>query len=123
MLGNLVENAAKYGGGSVFVTVAAQAGFVEILVEDDGTGIPENERVRIFDRGVRLDTGSRARARASPSSATWRRFMAVPFRSRRARIWAGCSCGSGCRRRWAEPPIAKHPRPSAHASGWEGRGW
>ena len=57
MLGNLVENAAKYGGGSVFVTVAAQAGFVEILVEDDGTGIPENERVRIFDRGVRLDTG------------------------------------------------------------------
>ncbi|MBB3877986.1 ATP-binding protein [uncultured Sphingomonas sp.] len=57
MLGNLVENAAKYGGGSVFVTVGAQAGFVEILVEDDGTGIPENERVRIFDRGVRLDTG------------------------------------------------------------------
>ncbi len=57
MLGNLVENAAKYGGGSVFVTVGAQAGFVEILVEDDGTGIPEGERVRIFDRGVRLDTG------------------------------------------------------------------
>ena len=57
MLGNLVENAAKYGGGSVFVTVGAQAGFVEILVEDDGTGIPEEERVRIFDRGVRLDTG------------------------------------------------------------------
>ena len=57
MLGNLIENAAKYGGGSVFITVAAQAGFVEFLVEDDGTGIPEQERVRIFDRGVRLDTG------------------------------------------------------------------
>ena len=57
MLGNLVENAAKYGGGSVFVTVRGQAGFVEILVEDDGAGIPEEERVRIFDRGVRLDTG------------------------------------------------------------------
>ena len=57
MLGNLVENAAKYGGGSVFVTVGVQAGFVEILVEDDGAGIPEEERVRIFDRGVRLDTG------------------------------------------------------------------
>jgi signal transduction histidine kinase len=57
MLGNLIENAAKYGGGSVFVTVGAQAGFVEILVEDDGVGIPEEERVRIFDRGVRLDTG------------------------------------------------------------------
>lgn len=57
MLGNLIENAAKYGGGSVFVTVGAQAGFVEILVEDDGVGIPEEERVRIFDRGARLDTG------------------------------------------------------------------
>lgn len=57
MLGNLIENAAKYGGGSVFVTVGAQAGFVELLVEDDGTGIPEEERTRIFDRGVRLDTG------------------------------------------------------------------
>jgi signal transduction histidine kinase len=57
MLGNLIENAAKYGGGSVFVTVAAQAGFVEFLIEDDGTGIPEEQRIRIFDRGVRLDSG------------------------------------------------------------------
>ena len=56
MLGNLIENAAKYGGGSVFVTVGAEAGFVEFLVEDDGTGIPEEERTRIFDRGARLDT-------------------------------------------------------------------
>lgn len=57
ILGNLVENAAKYGGGSVFVTARLEAGFVEILVEDDGVGIPEEDRIRIFDRGVRLDTG------------------------------------------------------------------
>lgn len=57
MLGNLIENAAKYGGGSVFVTVGAHSGFVEFLIEDDGQGIPEEERIRIFDRGVRLDTG------------------------------------------------------------------
>jgi signal transduction histidine kinase len=57
MLGNLVENAAKYGGGSVFVTVEDAGEYAEILIEDDGTGIPENERVRIFDRGARLDTG------------------------------------------------------------------
>lgn len=57
MLGNLVENAAKYGGGSVFVTVAPAEGFVEVLVEDDGAGIPEGDRERIFDRGVRLDSG------------------------------------------------------------------
>lgn len=60
MLGNLIENAAKYGGGSVFVTirkpVESREGEVEIWIEDDGTGIPEDERTRIFDRGVRLDT-------------------------------------------------------------------
>ncbi|MFT3968323.1 MAG: ATP-binding protein, partial [Sphingobium sp.] len=58
LLGNLVENAAKYGGGSVFVTIVPKAGdgMVDILVEDDGMGIPEVERERIFDRGARLDT-------------------------------------------------------------------
>nr|WP_239019832.1 ATP-binding protein [Sphingomonas suaedae] len=57
IMGNLVENAAKYGGGSVFITVGIEAGFVEIMIEDDGAGIPEADRIRIFDRGVRLDTG------------------------------------------------------------------
>ncbi len=57
MLGNLVENAAKYGNGRVFVTVEARAGAVDILVEDDGRGIPEAERETIFARGARLDTG------------------------------------------------------------------
>jgi signal transduction histidine kinase len=57
ILGNLVENAAKYGGGSVFITAGVQAGFVEVIVEDDGRGIPEADRIRIFDRGVRLDSG------------------------------------------------------------------
>lgn len=56
ILGNLIENAAKYGGGSVFVTVAGDAGFVEIMVEDDGRGIPEELRDKLFERGVRLDT-------------------------------------------------------------------
>ena len=59
ILGNLIENAAKYGGGSVFVTIDAERDGEEctIWVEDDGQGIPESERIRIFDRGARLDTG------------------------------------------------------------------
>lgn len=57
MLGNLVENAAKYGGGRVFVTVdPADAGFVEILIEDDGPGIAQTQRDDLFARGARLDT-------------------------------------------------------------------
>jgi signal transduction histidine kinase len=57
LLGNLIENAAKYGNGRVFVTVAGDDECVEIEVEDDGPGIPEAERNAIFDRGARLDTG------------------------------------------------------------------
>lgn len=59
ILGNLIENAAKYGGGSVFVTVDAvpDSELCEIWIEDDGVGIPEEDRERIFDRGARLDTG------------------------------------------------------------------
>ena len=57
MLGNLIENAAKYGNGRVFVTVKSSLEWVEIEVEDDGPGIPEEQRVAIFDRGARLDSG------------------------------------------------------------------
>ncbi len=60
ILGNLIENAAKYGGGSVFITVdgnPADPAFCEIWVEDDGMGIPEDARERLFTRGARLDTG------------------------------------------------------------------
>ncbi len=55
MLGNLIENAAKYGGGRVFVTARTTPDCVEIEVEDDGKGIPAEERAGIFDRGARLD--------------------------------------------------------------------
>ena len=59
ILGNLIENAAKYGGGSVFVTIDAgdDPAYCETWIEDDGVGIPLAERDRIFDRGARLDTG------------------------------------------------------------------
>jgi signal transduction histidine kinase len=69
MLGNLIDNAAKYGGGRVFVTVSADllpaengngtAGTraVAIIIEDDGKGISFEDRGKLFERGVRLDTG------------------------------------------------------------------
>jgi len=56
VLGNLIENAAKYGGGRVFVTVEKDDPMVQILIEDDGKGIPDAQRGQLFQRGVRLDT-------------------------------------------------------------------
>ena len=65
ILGNLIENAAKYGQGRVFVTVTRESGppasrrgdMVELMIEDDGPGIPAGERGKLFERGARLDTG------------------------------------------------------------------
>jgi signal transduction histidine kinase len=57
MVGNLVENAAKYGNGRVFITVERHPETVDVVVEDDGNGIPEKEREALFARGARLDTG------------------------------------------------------------------
>jgi signal transduction histidine kinase len=56
MLGNLVDNAAKYGGGRVFVTVKPNGANVDFEGEDDGPGIPTELRGQLFSRGARLDT-------------------------------------------------------------------
>jgi len=57
MLGNLIDNAAIYGGGRVFVTASAAPGNVVITIEDDGRGIAPADREALFERGARLDTG------------------------------------------------------------------
>src|SRR3546814_11813924 len=40
----------------VFVTVERNGEFIDILIEDDGPGIPEERRAELFGRGARLDT-------------------------------------------------------------------
>jgi len=53
-LRNLIENAIHYGKrAKVCLQEAAQ--HYEILVEDEGPGIPESDRVRVFEPFVRLE--------------------------------------------------------------------
>jgi two-component system OmpR family sensor kinase len=56
LMRNLVDNAIKYtpGGGTVDVSVTAEAGAVTVSVEDSGPGIPPEERERVFDRFYRV---------------------------------------------------------------------
>jgi two-component system, OmpR family, sensor histidine kinase PrrB len=53
---NLVENAARHGrrDGRVRVTLAVPDGVVELIVDDDGAGVPEADRARIFAPFARL---------------------------------------------------------------------
>ena len=55
MLGNLMENACKWTGSRVEVTVAAASPLVRVEISDDGPGLPEEQIPRALERGVRLD--------------------------------------------------------------------
>jgi signal transduction histidine kinase len=58
---NLVENAFKHGDTLTFVEIIVREdrenGLVEMVVADDGAGIPELARNRIFQRFYRVDIG------------------------------------------------------------------
>ena len=61
VINNLLDNAYKYAGGAVAVSFAASDGHVLIAIDDEGPGVPETDRERIFDRFTRAgaDAGRR----------------------------------------------------------------
>ena len=61
-VGNLLRNAQKYAARQVALRAHRESFTVEIAIEDDGPGIPEEDRERIFEPFFRLD---RSRDRAT----------------------------------------------------------
>jgi signal transduction histidine kinase len=62
ILANVADNARRHtpAGGEVLIDVRRNGSRAELTVTDTGTGVPEDQRSRIFERLVRLDD-SRAR--------------------------------------------------------------
>lgn len=56
LLGNLLENAYKYGNKRINILVISRLDNVDIHIEDDGTGIPKHAHKDIIKRGKRIDT-------------------------------------------------------------------
>ena len=56
LLGNLLDNACKYGGGRVVLALRDGAERLLIQVDDDGPGIAEADHEQVLRRGARLDT-------------------------------------------------------------------
>ena len=50
VVGNLVENALRHGAGQISVSVSPYADGVEVVVSDEGEGIPEETAARVFTR-------------------------------------------------------------------------
>lgn len=58
MAANLIDNACKYGRSQVVVRLLPpfdSNGLMEIVVEDDGPGLTDEEVRRVMERGARLD--------------------------------------------------------------------
>ena len=55
IVGNLIDNAHKYGAAPVRVVLDAESDRVLISVLDHGGGVPVDERLQIFDRFYRSD--------------------------------------------------------------------
>ncbi|MGJ5009780.1 ATP-binding protein [Bradyrhizobium oligotrophicum] len=55
LIGNLLDNAAKWARDRVVISIEDLDSTVLITVEDDGPGIPVEHRMRVFDVGMRLD--------------------------------------------------------------------
>ena len=56
LLGNLLENAYRLCGSRIDVSAVSHDGMCVLWVEDDGPGVPPDQRQRIIGRGERLDT-------------------------------------------------------------------
>jgi signal transduction histidine kinase len=55
LVANLASNAARYAATTVSFTVHQFADTVELLVDDDGPGVPTSDRERVFERFSTLD--------------------------------------------------------------------
>jgi signal transduction histidine kinase len=59
---NLLDNAERHAASRIVVSVRRVDGHVELVVSDDGPGVPPSERERVFGRFTRLDE-ARSRSR------------------------------------------------------------
>jgi signal transduction histidine kinase len=55
LVGNLLENAAKWCKSRINVTVTRTDDGMEVIVDDDGPGLPAEHRAKALERGKRLD--------------------------------------------------------------------
>ena len=95
VLGNLVDNAIKYGRANGTVTVGGSAkdgGQMEVFVQDDGPGIPPEALERVFERFYRVD---KARSREQGGTGLGLAIVKHIIQNHGGRVWATSEPGRG----------------------------
>lgn len=91
VLSNLIGNALKFTpkGGSVDLSMQIKKTEIEISVKDNGPGIPENKRSKIFERFSQLGTNDRRGLGLGLFISKW------IVKAHRGRIWVESGVGEG----------------------------
>ncbi|MCE0765322.1 HAMP domain-containing histidine kinase [Pseudonocardia kujensis] len=100
VLDNLLGNAARYAATRVRIEVLPAGRVTRLAVSDDGPGIPEADRVRVFDRFIRLSQEA-----GGGHAGLGLALVAALVRGRGGEVSAGASAWGGARLevRWPAP--------------------
>lgn len=91
---NLVDNAARHARSRVVLGLAVDVREVVLTVDDDGRGVPVEQRGRVFERFVRLDEG---RARDAGGSGLGLAIVHDVVRAHRGSVAVSDAPGGGAR--------------------------
>jgi two-component system, OmpR family, phosphate regulon sensor histidine kinase PhoR len=95
VLSNLLDNAIKYGreGGKINIIATEDAdGEIQISVQDDGIGIPNEDLPRIFERFYRVDKG---RSKELGGTGLGLSIVKHVVQAHGGRVWAESQIGKG----------------------------
>ena len=108
---NLVDNAVRHARGTVALSTGVDQGYAILTVDDDGPGIPEADRERVFERFTRLDE---ARSRDAGGSGLGLAIVREIARSQRGDVRIDTSPLGGARFALYFPVVADDPASIAH---------
>ncbi len=58
-IGNIIDNAIKYGGNTITIELSALKNTIVILIKDNGNGIHKTQKDKVFEQFYRIPTGNK----------------------------------------------------------------
>lgn len=57
-IGNIIDNALKYGGKTISIELSSLKNDIVIMIKDTGNGIPKSQKDKVFEQFYRIPTGN-----------------------------------------------------------------